>query len=600
MKLAIFFKDKKNYPIIAVIILAVFLIFFRVTRGDMTNDGAHYSLRAVGYLDYMMSQLQTTPLQWFENLPWWNYLSFHDHPPLIFLIQHIFFLIFGSNIFAARLPVALAGIGSVILIYLICQEIFNRKIGQLSALFLAVSTFFIWASRVNFLEGVEIFFILLPILFYFKALKNEKLFWLFGLFLGLSFLTKYTTFFLLPVFLAYTFFYKRQLFINKKFVLSLIIALFVFTPVIFYNLMVYKARGHFDVQFSMLFNSTFEVAKKDWPSLFHDQKPVLNYWQNFLGTWRGFDFTYSKFYYWLLMAGVIYVSIMAVRRKIIKKIESKNNSNLPDGRFFLFLVFIFLTILFIFATPATRYLPIFTPFLAMAAAVFVVDLFLYLSHFLPSFKKILMVFFLIILLPIIAKELVYNFNTNHSYSPTGKTNVNYSEIRVENAGFGEIEAYFEKIFSQEPGYSTKIRRISKRADVTASLADVKGKNIYIYENSLNWFATVWHFQRHLLYSKVFFVSDLDLYQNLGLDQNWFNFFYERGATGIYYIKGLSEAVGPINKDSDNVKLSREIERIFKDNVTQGKSNSAEDIKNHLGQTAFRVYYLNFSTVKPTP
>jgi 4-amino-4-deoxy-L-arabinose transferase-like glycosyltransferase len=168
MEFVNFFKNKKNIILVIIVFLAIILIFFRLDRADMQTDGAHYSFRAIGYLDYMYSQLQTTPIQWFKVIPWWGWLSFHDHPPLVFLIQHIFFILFGISLISARLPVALAGVGSVILLYLIGKELYDRRYGILASLLLTVSTFFIWMSRINYLEGIETFFILLAVLFFLK------------------------------------------------------------------------------------------------------------------------------------------------------------------------------------------------------------------------------------------------------------------------------------------------------------------------------------------------------------------------------------------------------------------------------------------------
>ena len=63
----------------------------------MVGDDALYSSRALGWLDYLGGG-QTTPIQWFEKIPWWGYLSFHDAPPLVFAVQRLFFAVFGFNV----------------------------------------------------------------------------------------------------------------------------------------------------------------------------------------------------------------------------------------------------------------------------------------------------------------------------------------------------------------------------------------------------------------------------------------------------------------------------------------------------------------------
>ena len=119
---------------------------------DIQTDDATYSFRAIGYLDYMDSQLQTTPIDWFEKIPAWSKLSFHDAPPLVFAIQYSFFKLFGISTFVARLPFALAGLGSVILLYFIGQRLYNEKVGLLASFLLTIFSYHTWASKVGYLE----------------------------------------------------------------------------------------------------------------------------------------------------------------------------------------------------------------------------------------------------------------------------------------------------------------------------------------------------------------------------------------------------------------------------------------------------------------
>src|SRR3989338_6676715 len=93
---------------VAILAIGAGFIFFRLTRADMLGDDATYALRSIGYFDYLASAEQTTPVQWFGYRPWWSFLSFHDHPPLYFLIHYTAFKLFGVSALAARVPTALA------------------------------------------------------------------------------------------------------------------------------------------------------------------------------------------------------------------------------------------------------------------------------------------------------------------------------------------------------------------------------------------------------------------------------------------------------------------------------------------------------------
>jgi len=61
-----------NKYIILILLLASVLLFVNLGKADMEGDQAHYAFRSVGYMDYLGSETQTTPLQWFDKIPWWS------------------------------------------------------------------------------------------------------------------------------------------------------------------------------------------------------------------------------------------------------------------------------------------------------------------------------------------------------------------------------------------------------------------------------------------------------------------------------------------------------------------------------------------------
>src|SRR3989338_8526924 len=207
-------KRNRNtiYILAAIIFLAAVLRLWGIGAGDPVGDEVLYAFRAVGLLDYDVAEFQTTPLQWFDgNIPWWTKLSFHDHPPLVFLIQHFFIKIFGENIFAFRFSAALFGIASVYLIYKLGALLFSPLVGIISALILAVSSNHILIS--------------------------------------------------VPVLFIYFIIFRREYFWNKKFWMNIILAILIFSPVLIYNFGLYRAVGHFDFQFSYIFGQHPEVWK---------------------------------------------------------------------------------------------------------------------------------------------------------------------------------------------------------------------------------------------------------------------------------------------------------------------------------------------------
>ncbi|MDO8620097.1 MAG: glycosyltransferase family 39 protein, partial [bacterium] len=102
--------------LIAILLVSALLRVGWISRGDTVNDEVFYGFRAVGLLDFDEAGKQTTPLEWFDPAPpAWTGLSFHDHPPRVFWVEHLFIKVFGENNFAIRLPSALLGIASVYL-----------------------------------------------------------------------------------------------------------------------------------------------------------------------------------------------------------------------------------------------------------------------------------------------------------------------------------------------------------------------------------------------------------------------------------------------------------------------------------------------------
>jgi len=252
-------RDKKRL-LAALMVVAAVLRLVWLSFGDTTTDEVLYAFRAAELVDYDESADQPTPLEWFDgNIPWWTSLSFHDHPPLVFWIQHVSMRIFGETNFGFRVPSALFGIAAVYLVYCIGRRLYNEWVGFFSALALAVSTNHVYISRSGMQESQTIFFILLSLFLFLRSRDDERYLIPTGAALGLSFLTKYTTFFLVPAFLLYLIFFKRSYFRSWKLYAGVGLSIIIFSPVILYNYLLYRAVGHFDFQFSFIFRQFPEV-----------------------------------------------------------------------------------------------------------------------------------------------------------------------------------------------------------------------------------------------------------------------------------------------------------------------------------------------------
>src|SRR3989338_1793243 len=260
-----------------ILVLAAIFRFFSLGQADVIGDESTYSFRALGYLDYF-AETQSTPISWFVSPPWWTKFSFHDHPPLNFLLNFFALSLFGPAAWATRIVSAISGLISVGLIYLIGKKIFNERVGFIASLFLAVNVFMVWVSRIGLQESLLISLILASFYFFILALEKQNYLTLAFGFLALSFLTKYTAIFILPVYLLILFWQKRGWLKSRQLYLSVLLFLIIISPVIFYNLFLFQSRGHFDLQLSYIFGLTDKVT--GWQEL--PGKSDLSIWQRFI------------------------------------------------------------------------------------------------------------------------------------------------------------------------------------------------------------------------------------------------------------------------------------------------------------------------------
>ncbi len=97
-----------------------------------------------------------------------------DQPPAYFIPFHYWERIFGTSEVSTRSFSALAGIISIILVYMIGRELFGKPVGLLSAFLISISEFQIQYSQyVHFYSYFEMM-ALLSILFFILALKSKK------------------------------------------------------------------------------------------------------------------------------------------------------------------------------------------------------------------------------------------------------------------------------------------------------------------------------------------------------------------------------------------------------------------------------------------
>ncbi len=105
---------------------------------------------------------------------YYNYEPRFNKPPLTYWLMAISAFIFGMTEFAMRLPIVLAGIGSIFLTFLIGKKLHGTEVGILSAFIMAFSIQFYSNSRYASPEIPLTFFFLLTLYLFIVGYKENK------------------------------------------------------------------------------------------------------------------------------------------------------------------------------------------------------------------------------------------------------------------------------------------------------------------------------------------------------------------------------------------------------------------------------------------
>lgn len=123
-----------------------------------------------------------------------------------------FVMLFGPTVWGERMLSLLSGVGIIILMYFLGKELFNEKIGILSAILAAISPWDIYLSRGGFEAHFALFLALLGILAF---IKEKYVFW--AIPWGIAIFTYPTFKFTLPIlFIVLAFIKNVPKLVNKK------------------------------------------------------------------------------------------------------------------------------------------------------------------------------------------------------------------------------------------------------------------------------------------------------------------------------------------------------------------------------------------------
>ena len=193
-------KTKKLSAKTVKISLMVIFVFSLLSRTLWLNSPKNEYFDEVYHAFTARSMLHGDPKAW----EWWNtppegFAYEWTHPPLAKLGMMVGMTIFGENPFGWRIPGALLGVGSVMLIYLIARKLFkDDMIGLLSAGVFAMEGLPLVLSRIGMNDSYLLFFSLLA-LYLFLA---DKYFWS-AIAFGLAASSKWSVVWLAPILLVY-------------------------------------------------------------------------------------------------------------------------------------------------------------------------------------------------------------------------------------------------------------------------------------------------------------------------------------------------------------------------------------------------------------
>lgn len=100
--------------------------------------------------------------------------------PLYYLLFHYWLRLFGQGEWAVRLFGALAGVATILPMYWLGKELFDRRVGALGALLLAVNPYHVWYSQEVRLHSWGVLLAVLSLYAFWRSMQSGRWGWLVG------------------------------------------------------------------------------------------------------------------------------------------------------------------------------------------------------------------------------------------------------------------------------------------------------------------------------------------------------------------------------------------------------------------------------------
>ena len=168
-------------------------------------------------------------------------LSYFDHPPLMTWIANFFHFFEVQKAYYFRVPHIMFGTLTSLFLYKIGSLIYSKQAGVFSAILYFISPFFFFSGGFFVVpDGILNFSVAGATFFAMKIIfgnENKSYFWFaLGLLLAIAFLSKYQSYLFGSALLVAFIIWKKEVFLNPNFYISLIISVCGLLPVIIWNI----------------------------------------------------------------------------------------------------------------------------------------------------------------------------------------------------------------------------------------------------------------------------------------------------------------------------------------------------------------------------
>ena len=282
-----FISTRRYLPIIYTILLCVVILVLttkNITKEDtiyLQGDMPKYLMNGVYFYDlikdFPINNIIDYTYKYFARYP---ALSLGHHPFLLSIAEIPFYSIFGISVFSARLTIIVFMLIAGIVWFKFINSIYDETIAFISSLLFVTTPYIVKFSRVVMSEIFSLSFIILTIYLFFKYYKSDKnrYAFTFSVILIMSICARYTSIFMIPIFLCYLILQKDlKKLINKNMIIAYISIIVLLLPIILVVLKFSQTNVrwvmHNTISSSIEFSKITRHLKSLW--LYHLTLPVF-------------------------------------------------------------------------------------------------------------------------------------------------------------------------------------------------------------------------------------------------------------------------------------------------------------------------------------